>query len=171
MGTYRHGQPDAQTAQTRLNPFVTHLLSSATTRWRRRARLALLRSGSGCLPCGCSVLMGLPVFCSTRRAPGLAGDYRLGASLASAKLFLPLALPFLAVAVELFTLWPLISAILVLEAFLYALLKFEGGWSAGWLLCPGGFFDSGYGFWSLTLLCRPAGQRNGTVKNNSFGIP
>ena len=51
---------------------------------------------------------------------------------------------FWAVAVELFTLWPLISALLVLEAFLYALLKFEWGWSAGWLLYPGGFFDSGY---------------------------
>ena len=69
-----------------------------TTRRQRCAGLNLLRRGPRGSPFGGGVIVVLPVFGGARRAPCLARDHRLGASLALAKFFSPLALSFLIVA-------------------------------------------------------------------------
>ena len=148
-----------------------HASNLFATRWQRCAGLILLRSGVGGLPFGFSAPMLLPVFLCARRTPGLVRYYWLGAGPAYPQLFRLLAPLFLLVAAVLFALSPLTSVLFVFPPVLPVLLKFEWGWGAGWLLACVWFYGSGFGFWGLRLPCRPAGQRNGALEINSFGIP
>ena len=147
-----------------------HALILVTTRLQRCAGRILLSRNLAGSTFGCGVIVVLPVFCGARRAPSVARDRWLWASLAFTEFFFPLALLFLAVAGGLLTLWPLISLLVVFSAFLQAALKFEWGWGGAWFLASVWFFDSGFRFWVLRLPCRLARQRNGALENNSFGI-